>query len=141
LLFLPYGVAVDHFQHEIYANPDATPAERHAMWKRMEEMYLPWRNPGDLGFIAMGGQWQHQRHIYQSPFYYIDYTLALTCALQFWARAAADPKAALDDYIALCDRGGEAPFRALAESAGLTSPFEAGCLAEAVGRARESLGF
>ncbi len=39
LLFLPYGVAIDHFQHLVYANPKATPAERHAMWKEMEKLY------------------------------------------------------------------------------------------------------
>ena len=42
LAFLPYGVCVDHFQHEVYANPDATPAERHAMWQRLERIYMPW---------------------------------------------------------------------------------------------------
>jgi M3 family oligoendopeptidase len=140
LLFLPYGVAVDHFQHEVYARPGATAAERHGMWKEMERLYLPTRKAGDLGFVAKGGQWQHQRHIYRSPFYYIDYTLALTCALQLWTRAEADPQATLDAYVALCDRGGEAPFRALAESAGLRSPFEPGCLTEVVARARAALG-
>ena len=139
LMFLPYGTAVDHFQHEVYARPDMTPEERHATWKRMEETYLPWRDWGDLAYPAMGGRWQHQRHIYASPFYYIDYVLAQTCALQFWVRAEDDRPSAMKDYVALCSRGGEAPFQELARSAGLTSPLDAGCLEQVVGKARAAL--
>lgn len=139
ILFLPYGTAVDHFQHEIYARPAMTPAERHDLWRSMEEAYLPWRDWGDLAYPARGGRWQHQRHIYLMPFYYIDYVLAQTCALQFWVRAEHDRDAALADYVALCRRGGAVPFRTLVASAGLTSPFDAGCLAEVVAAARAAL--
>jgi M3 family oligoendopeptidase len=139
LLFIPYGVAVDHFQHLVYARPEATPAERHAMWQEMERMYLPWRDYGDLPHVASGGFWQFQRHIYLSPFYYIDYTLAQTCALQLWVRSQQDPPGALEAYHALCGRGGEAPFQELARSAGLVSPFQPGCLKEVVEAAKTSL--
>lgn len=135
MLFLPYGVAVDHFQHLVYAHPAATPAERHAMWQEMERRYLPWRAYGDLGFPGKGGLWQEKRHIYVAPFYYIDYTLALCCALQFWMQAAADRDATLGAYVALCTRGGEAPFGELVRSAGLRSPFEPGVLASVVSAA------
>ncbi len=140
LLFLPYGVAVDHFQHLVYEDPGATPSERHAMWQKMEETYLPHRDWHDMAYPAKGGRWQHQRHIYSAPFYYIDYTLAQCCALQFWLRSEEDFSRAMEDYVALCRRGGEAPFRALATSAGLTSPFDEGALAGVVARAREVLG-
>jgi M3 family oligoendopeptidase len=140
LLFLPYGCAVDHFQHEVYARPDMTPAERHATWREIEHTYLPWRDWGDLAHPAQGGRWQYQRHVYASPFYYVDYVLAQTCALQFWVRAEEDRDAAMEAYVALCRRGGEAPFQALARSAGLTSPFEPGCLAGVVEHARAALG-
>lgn len=139
LAFLPYGVCVDHFQHEVYANPDATPAERHAIWQRLERRYMPWTDYGDLEYPAKGGRWQAKQHIYNSPFYYIDYTLALCCALQFWVRSRHDPKAALDAYVALCARGGSAPFQELARSAGLVSPFAPGALAEVVREAEAAL--
>jgi M3 family oligoendopeptidase len=135
MLFLPYGVAVDHFQHLVYEHPAATPAERHAMWQEMERRYLPWRAYGDLAFPGKGGLWQEKRHIYVAPFYYIDYTLALCCALQFWVRAEADRDATLGAYVALCTRGGEAPFGELVRSAGLRSPFEPGVLAGVVSAA------
>jgi len=139
LLFIPYGVAVDHFQHLVYARPEATPAERHAMWQEMERTYLPWRDYGDLPHLPAGGFWQFQRHIYLSPFYYIDYTLAQTCALQLWVRAQKDAKGTLDAYNALCARGGEAPFQDLAKSAGLVSPFQPGCLRDVAAQARKVL--
>jgi M3 family oligoendopeptidase len=139
LAFLPYGVCVDHFQHEIYASPDATPAERHAMWKRLEHKYLPWRDFGDVDYAAKGGFWQKQMHIFGSPFYYIDYTLALCCALQFWVKSRQDYAAAMRDYVALCGRGGKAPFQALVASAGLISPFVPGALAAVVADAEAVL--
>jgi M3 family oligoendopeptidase len=140
LLFLPYGVAVDHFQHLVYERPEATPADRHAMWQEMEQLYLPWRNTGDLPHVGEGGQWQSQRHIYLYPFYYIDYTLALTCALQFWVRSRQDMESTMATYVKLCQRGGEAPFQELARSAGLISPFDDGCLKDVVEQARIELG-
>ncbi len=138
--FLPYGVCVDHFQHEIYAHPDLTPAERHALWKRLESQYMPWRDWGDLAYPGKGGRWQAQGHIYSSPFYYIDYTLAECCALQFWVKSRADYSAALNDYVELCGLGGSKPFLGLVEAAGLTSPFEAGVLEGVVKAAEKVLG-
>lgn len=141
LSFLPYGVAVDHFQHLVYANPEATPAQRRQMWLEVEAKYLPWRQWGDIDHGAEGGRWHLQGHIFGSPFYYIDYVLAMTCALQFWDRMQTDYESALEEYVALCKRGGEAPFQTLARSANLTSPFDEGCLESAVSSARAFLGY
>ncbi|QDU65143.1 M3 family oligoendopeptidase [Engelhardtia mirabilis] len=140
LLFLPYGTAVDHFQHEVYRRPEMTPAERNEVWLEMERTYLPWRQWGDLAHPAGGGRWQQQRHIYLYPFYYIDYVLAQTCALQLWAQAEEDRDAAMGAYLALCRRGGSAPFQELVRGAGLVSPFDEGCLASVVDRAKSTLG-
>jgi M3 family oligoendopeptidase len=140
LAFLPYGVCVDHFQHEVYANPGATPDERHAMWQRLERRYMPWTDYGDLAFPLKGGRWQAKPHIYGSPFYYIDYTLAQCCAMQFWVRSRRDYKAALKDYVLLCGLGGSAPFQDLVRAAGLVSPFADGVLADVVREAAAVLG-
>ncbi len=139
LLFIPYGAAVDHFQHLVYAHPTASPQERHKMWQEVERRYLPWRDYGDLAYPSKGGLWQDKHHIYVMPFYYIDYTLALCCALQFWERAGEDREAALADYLTLCARGGEAPFGSLVSSAHLASPFAPGALERVVDRARAEL--
>ena len=128
ILFLPYGVMVDEFQHWVYDNPDAKPAERNKQWAVLEKKYRPYRDYDANAFLEGGGFWQQQAHIYQSPFYYIDYTLAQVCALQFWKRANEDRVNALKDYQDLCNAGGSLSFLQLVKLAHLNSPFEDGCL-------------
>ncbi|MDQ6941801.1 MAG: M3 family oligoendopeptidase [Candidatus Eremiobacteraeota bacterium] len=137
LLMLPYIAAIDEFQERVYAEPDTSPAQRRALWKQLERRYLPWRNSGDIPHIVAGGLWQRQRHVYAFPFYYIDYGLAMCCALQLWSRSLRDHAGAVATYVALCERGGELPFLSLVESAGLRSPFEPGALAGVAALARE----
>jgi M3 family oligoendopeptidase len=139
LVMLPYCLAVDHFQHLVYDRPKATPAERHQMWREMEQTYLPWRDHGGLEYMEKGGFWQAQLHIYMSPFYYLDYALAHICALQFLVRTEQDSAVAMNDYVQLCRRGGEAQFLELVASAGLESPFDEGCLAKVIEHARTTL--
>ena len=110
------------------------------MWARLEKIYLPWSDYGDLSFLLKGGRWQAKPHIYGSPFYYIDYTLAQCCAMQFWVRSRRDYTAAMEAYVALCARGGSAPFQDLVRSAGLVSPFADGTLADVVKEAEAALG-
>jgi len=129
LLFIPYGVAVDEFQHEVYANPDASPEERNAMWRRVEKKYLPHLNY-DLPHLEAGAFWQKQSHIFGSPFYYVDYTLAQICAFQFWKKARENRKEAFSDYLRLCKAGGSQNFLDLVDYANLKSPFEASCIQE-----------
>ncbi|GIO29116.1 MULTISPECIES: M3 family oligoendopeptidase [Paenibacillus] len=133
LLFVPYGVSVDEFQHFVYENPDATPTERKQAWRDIEKKYLPHRNFGGNDYLERGGFWHKQGHIFQSPFYYIDYTLAQLCAFQFWKRMNEDYKSAWADYLKLCKVGGSMSFVGLAQYAGLKSPFEDGCVASVIG--------
>ena len=129
LTFIPYGTLVDHFQHEVYARPDMTPAQRHRVWKELLGVYMPWMKlDGDIPFYAEGQGWQRQHHIYSSPFYYIDYCLAQTVALQFWAMLQEDRPAAWEKYLAYTRQGGSETFIRLLENAGLESPFEPHCL-------------
>lgn len=131
LTFIPYGTLVDHFQHEVYARPDMTPAQRHARWKELQGVYMPWmRLDGDIPFFADGEAWQRQSHIYQSPFYYIDYCLAQTVALQIWALLQKDQKLAWEKYMAYTRQGGSRTFTDLLKNAGLDSPFDEKCLRE-----------
>ena len=123
LAFLPYGALVDHFQHWVYENPNATPKERKNQWLELEKIYQPGKNYDNLDFLKNGGFWQKQAHIYEMPFYYIDYTLAQVCAFQFWEKSEIDFKQAWSDYLHLCDLGGSLPFTKLVEEAKLKSPF------------------
>ena len=123
LLFLPYGVSVDEFQHIVYANPDMTPQERKMAWKNIEKKYLPHLDYDDNSFLNGGGFWQKQGHIFEVPFYYIDYTLAQICAFQFWKKSQAQEPDAFDDYLRLCQAGGSRSFLELVDYANLESPF------------------
>jgi M3 family oligoendopeptidase len=137
--FLPYGVAVDEFQHIVYENPDMTPAERNAAWRDLEKIYLPHRDYDGIDYLEEGCYWQRQNHIFNSPFYYIDYTLAQICAYQFWARDRKNHDKAWADYLRLCKAGGSRSFVDLVRLARLKSPFEEGSLKKVVGEVRKYL--
>ena len=120
---------VDHFQHTVYAKPDMTPAERHKVWKELLGVYMPWMKlDGEIPFYSEGEAWQRQQHIYNSPFYYIDYCLAQTVALQFWALTQADFKNAWEHYMAYTVQGGSRTFTELLKNAELDTPFGDTCL-------------
>ncbi|MFL2983188.1 MAG: M3 family oligoendopeptidase, partial [Candidatus Neomarinimicrobiota bacterium] len=97
-----------------------------------ESVYLPNRDYDDIAFPNTGGIWQGQLHIYQMPFYYIDYTLAQTCAFQFWIKNQTNNQKAWSDYVRLCKAGGSLPFTKLVALAGLELPFNDGCLDKVV---------
>lgn len=129
LTFIPYGTMVDHFQHVVYEKPDMTPAERHGVWKELLGVYMPWMKlDGDIPVYSEGEGWQRQLHIYQSPFYYIDYCLAQTVALEIWAMLQKDRKEAWERYMAYTRQGGSEVFTTLLKNAGLESPFDENCL-------------
>ncbi|MGB7606691.1 MAG: M3 family oligoendopeptidase [Lutisporaceae bacterium] len=133
LIFIPYGVAVDEFQHFVYENPEVTPTERKKAWRDIEKKYLPYRNYDENDYLERGGYWHQQGHIFGTPFYYIDYTLAQICALQFWKRANKGDDKAWEDYVNLCKAGGSKSFLNLVKVANLRSPFEAGCVESVIG--------
>lgn len=125
LAFIPYGTMVDHFQHIVYENPEMTPAERHAEWKRLLGIYMPHlRLDGDIPFYADGMGWERQNHIFVSPFYYIDYCLAQTVAFEIWVLMQDDRADAWKHYMAYTVQGGSDVFTKLVEKAGLESPFK-----------------
>ncbi|MBQ3140704.1 MAG: M3 family oligoendopeptidase, partial [Clostridia bacterium] len=128
LVFLPYGTMVDHFQHIVYDQPDLTPAQRDAEWMKLEKIYRPYMDFGDVPFYNAGAGWQRQLHIYHYPFYYIDYCLAQTVALLFWSLSQADYKNAWERYLKLVRQGGTKTFVGLCQTADLPTPFEPGCL-------------
>lgn len=129
LTFIPYGTMVDHFQHVVYEKPDMTPAERHGVWKELLGVYMPWMKlDGDIPVYSEGEGWQRQLHIYQSPFYYIDYCLAQTVALEIWALLQKDRGEAWEHYMAYTRQGGSEVFTTLLKNAGLESPFDEECL-------------
>ena len=139
LLFIPYGVTVDEFQHWVYENPEATPEERRNKWLETEKKYLPTRDYGEIDELKEGIFWFRQGHIFGTPFYYIDYTLAQVCAFQFWIKSRENREKAWEEYLNLCRLGGSKPFFELMKAANLKNPFNEGTIASVIPKIRKFL--
>ncbi len=130
ITFIPYGTMVDHFQHIIYENPDMSPESRHEVWRELTAVYMPWLRLDGSPFYGEGKAWQRQLHIYECPFYYIDYCLAQTAALEFWVIMQRSRKEAWERYMKLVRKAGTQTFTELLATAGLLSPFDDNALRE-----------
>lgn len=135
--FVPYGCMVDEFQHIVYANPEMTPGERKQVWLKLEKEYRPHMNYEDDPFYSKGGYWQRQPHIFQVPFYYIDYCLASVCAMQFKVMMDEDFQKAWENYCKLCNLSARNFFVNVIQEAGLENPFENGCIEKLVKKLEE----
>ena len=139
ITFVPFGVAVDEFQHICYANPELTPKERTAEWKKLEEKYMPWRKYDADDFFDRGGFWYHKLHIYLYPFYYINYTLTTMGAMEFKKKNYENHETAWQDYLNLCKCGGSMSYLETLRYANLSNPFEPGSVARAMEVAKQEL--
>ncbi|WP_160691958.1 M3 family oligoendopeptidase [Clostridium sp. C2-6-12] len=132
IAFIPYGCMVDEFQEIIYTKPELTPSERRDVWRQLEKEYKPHLAFNDDEFYGEGRTWQMQQHVYNSPFYYIDYCLAQTCALQFKTRMDEDYKDAWEKYITFSLESAKDYFPNMLHKIGFKSPFEDGFIKEIV---------
>ncbi len=138
-LSMPYMALVDEFQHIVYENPSFTPVERFKAWRELEKKYIPARDFTGNPYLEEGGFWQCQLHIYQYPFYYIDYSLAQICAFQCWIKFLENRESSWKDYLNLCMAGGSAAFLRLVRIGGLESPFDPAVLEKSMGPAKDWL--
>lgn len=136
---LPYQSAVDEFQTEVYTRTDMTPAERRELWRRLDEKYQPWLDYSESPFLASGGYWMRQGHIFSSPFYYLDYSIAFVCAFRFWTLSRVDAADAFSRYLKICDMGGRGTLYDIVAAAGIGSPFDDGVIRDAAEQAEEWL--
>ncbi len=130
--FIPYGCMVDEFQHIVYANPTMSKKERNETWKRLEKEYKPHLDYGDNTFFGNGRFWQKQLHIFDYPFYYIDYCLAQTCAFQYKVMMDEDYDAAWNSYLKLCKLSASDFYVNMLPEVGLQVPFTEGTLKDMV---------
>ena len=137
--FLPYGSAVDAFQHLVYEKPDMTPAERNETWLKLEAQFRPHISMEGIPYLEKGTRWQYQMHIYETPFYYIDYCLAQTAAFCFLLKSREDYDDAFSRYLRFSRQGGEKLWTELLEETGFPSPFAPGALKNLAGRVQTLL--
>ncbi|WP_092478386.1 M3 family oligoendopeptidase [[Clostridium] polysaccharolyticum] len=138
-VFIPYGCMVDEFQHRVYEKPEMTPAQRHGVWAELEKAYRPHLSYKGYPYFEKGGFWQKQLHIYELPFYYIDYCIAQICAFQYKIWMDENYKEAWESYLHLCELSASDYFVNLVEEAGLENPFKEGIVKKMVGKLEEKL--
>jgi oligoendopeptidase F len=118
LRLLPWIATVDAFQHWLYSHPKHTHEERQAYWVELDERFGPaldWSGFEEYRKVF----WQKQLHIFEYPFYYIEYGIAQIGALQIWARSLDNEQAAIADYRAALKLGGTKGVKALFGKAGI----------------------
>lgn len=126
--FIPYGCMVDEFQHIVYEHPELTPQERKEAWTKLERTYKPHLDYENDPFFSKGGFWQKQQHIFNYPFYYIDYVLAQTCAFMYKAKMTENYEEAWNSYLKLCRLSASKFYADMLHEVGLDVPYENGCI-------------
>lgn len=131
LTLLAWCCIIDEFQDEVYSHTEYGPEDYKEVWKRLEKIYLPHRSYGKDSFFNKGTFWYKQLHLFQSPFYYIDYALAQTSALQLFRQINEQgEETAWGNYLNICRIGGWVPYLDMIKEGQIASPFEVGMLQE-----------
>lgn len=120
----PWIATIDAFQHWIYLNPNHTRDERDAKWLELEARFSPGVDWSGLD-AEHQSLWHRQLHIFQCPFYYIEYGIAQLGALQIWLKSKSDYRGAVAGYQRGLALGGTRPLPELFESAGAKFDFSA----------------
>ena len=119
ITIFPWIAIIDQFQHWVYENPQHTIEERTAAWmKIMNEFSTSAIDYSGLeAYRAIG--WQRQLHLFEVPFYYIEYGIAQLGAIGLWMQYKQDPDKALQHYINALSLGGTKTLPELYKAAGL----------------------
>lgn len=122
LKVLPWIAQIDAFQHWIYENPTHTRQERSAHWIQLTQDFgtglVDWTDYEDL----IECSWQRQLHLFEVPFYYIEYGIAQLGALGVWKNSLANKQRAIEQYKNALSLGYSAPMSTIYETAGV--PFD-----------------
>jgi oligoendopeptidase F len=122
---LPWVACIDAFQHWVYENPNHNLAEREANWLRIYQQFSPdvvdWTGIEDVRAHI----WQKQLHLFEVPFYYIEYGMAQLGAVAVWRNYKQNPELAIDQYLAALRLGYTASIGEIYEAAGIKFDFGA----------------
>ncbi|MGQ9734691.1 MAG: M3 family oligoendopeptidase [Candidatus Bipolaricaulia bacterium] len=135
---LPWVATIDAFQHWIYTHPGHSRKERREKWLELRHRFggiEDWKGYEE----ALENQWQRQLHLFEVPFYYIEYGIAQLGALGVWQRAKSDPQGAIAAYHRALGLGGSRPLPELFAAAGLRFDFSGGTVSGAARALRAEL--
>ena len=120
---MPWIATIDKFQHWLYENPFHTTEERTSRWmeivKEFSSTEIDFNGLDQYREIA----WQRQLHLFEVPFYYIEYGIAQLGAIGMWKQFKENKENALDNYMKALSLGGTKPLPELYGSAGLRFDF------------------
>lgn len=137
---LPWVAVVDQFQHWIYTNPEHTTAERNEAWKKIfapfGNNFTDWTGHTE----ALANLWQKQLHIFEVPFYYVEYGIAQLGAIAVWKNYKNDPETALRNYLEALKLGYTRTIKEIYETAGIEFNFSAAYVKELAEFVREEVG-
>ena len=123
ITIFPWIATIDKFQHWVYENPNHTDQERADNWLRiLNEFSSPVIDFSGLDEYRIYS-WQRQLHLFEVPFYYIEYGIAQLGAIGMWQQYKQNPEKAIDNYIAALDLGGTRTLPELFKAAGLEFDF------------------
>jgi oligoendopeptidase F len=122
ITIFPWIAAIDKFQHWIYENPDHTEENRAGRWLEiLNEFSSPVINFSGVEEYRKYA-WQRQLHLYEVPFYYIEYGIAQLGAIGLWQQYKGDPQKAINNYLDALQLGGMKTLPELFKAADL--PFD-----------------
>ena len=114
----PWVAMVDGFQQWVYTHPGHSREDRMVAWEALRGRFSVGTDDSGLEpYLARG--WHRQLHVFEVPFYYVEYAIAQIGALQLWRAFRRDPEAAVDAYVRGLALGGSRPLPELFEAAGL----------------------
>jgi oligoendopeptidase F len=136
---LPWVAVVDAFQHWIYTHPEHTTEERTNAWKeiftRFGGNFVDWSNHQE----ALENLWQKQLHIFEVPFYYIEYGIAQLGAIAVWKNYKENPKQGLEKYLAALKLGYTKNMIEVYQTAGIEFNFSAPYIKELIAFVKDEL--
>ncbi len=138
LSFLPWCMTVDAFQHWVYLNPEHTPQEREEAYIELNKRFAAGVNWSGLEDYRKLG-WMPQLHIFEVPFYYIEYGMAQLGALSVYMNYRHNPQEALRQYQNFLELGYQKPVREVYECAGIPFDFSEERIGKLVDFVRQEL--
>lgn len=122
--FLSYGALIDAFQHEVYDNYQLSCKDRNDLFNALEGVYRPYLSSKGIKYFEKGTRWQYQMHVFENPFYYIDYVLAQITSLNLLLISLTDYDKAFSLYNDFLSLGADYGYLQALEKVGLPSPLD-----------------
>jgi oligoendopeptidase F len=136
---LPWVATIDKFQHWIYENPQHTPAERKAAWNRIFDQFADTHTDWSDLQGAKDYLWQKQLHLYEVPFYYVEYGMAQLGAFAVWRNFRKDPAKGLQGYQNALKLGYLRPIPQIYQAANIKFDFSRSYIKELISFVRQEL--